>query len=67
MPSARIQYTEQRRKHPHKPVIDFINDIFNPMEKVEKQIAEFKDELNRKLSAIYNLVSKAGMTTGSES
>jgi hypothetical protein len=60
-------YRIEERKHPHKPVIDFINDIFNPMEKVEKQIAEFKDELNRKLSAIYNLVSKAGMTTGSES
>jgi hypothetical protein len=55
--------------HPKKSAIETIHNIFNPMEKVERQIAEFRDELNRKLSAIYDLVSKTGMTvtTGSES
>ena len=28
--------------HPTKPALDFINNIFNPMENVEKQIAEFR-------------------------
>jgi hypothetical protein len=41
--------------HPKKSAIETINDIFNPMEKVERQIAEFRDELNRKLSAIYGV------------
>jgi hypothetical protein len=26
----------EERKHPHKPAVDFINDVFNPIEKVEK-------------------------------
>jgi len=54
-------YRVEERKHPHKPALDFINDIFNPMEKVEKQIAV----LNTKISAIYEIVSKP--TTDSES
>jgi hypothetical protein len=54
-------YRVEERKHPHIPALDFINDIFNPMEKVEKQIAV----LNTKISAIYDVVSKP--TTGSES
>jgi hypothetical protein len=44
--------------NPNKPALETINNIFNPMEKVERQIAEFRDELNTKLSAIYDLVSK---------
>jgi len=44
--------------HPNKPALEFINNIFNPMEKVERQIAEFRDEMNRKISIIYDLVSK---------
>jgi hypothetical protein len=49
--------------HPKKSAIETINDIFNPMEKVEKQIAA----LNTKLSAIYDRISKPDMTTASES
>jgi hypothetical protein len=47
-------YRVEERKHPHKPALDFINDIFNPMEKVETQIAA----LNTKISAVYDIVSK---------
>ncbi|MGC2680520.1 MAG: hypothetical protein WA323_01545, partial [Candidatus Nitrosopolaris sp.] len=53
----------EERKHPHKPAFDFINDIFNPIEKVEKQIAA----LNTKISAVYDIVSKLSMATGCES
>jgi hypothetical protein len=52
-------YRVEERKHPHKPALDFINDIFNPMEKVEKQIAT----LNTKISAVYDIISKLRMTT----
>lgn len=41
----------------------FINDIFNPIEKAEKQIAA----LNTKISAVYDIVSKLSMATGCES
>jgi len=44
--------------YPNKPALEFINNIFNPMEMVESQIAEFRDEMNRKISIIYDLVSK---------
>ena len=44
--------------HPNKPALEFINNIFNPMQNVERQIAEFRDEMNRKISIIYDLVSK---------
>ena len=47
--------------HPKKSALETINDIFNPMEKVEKHIAG----LNTKISAIYDIVSK--LTTGYES
>ena len=40
--------------HPKISAIETINNIFNPMEKVEKQIAA----LNTKISAIYDTVSK---------
>jgi hypothetical protein len=56
-------YRVEERKHPHKPAVDFINDIFNPIEKVEKQIAA----LNTKISAVYDIVSKLSMVTGCES
>jgi hypothetical protein len=49
--------------HPKKSALETINDIFNPMEKVEKQIAA----LNTKISAVYDIVSKLSMTTGCES
>jgi len=44
--------------HPKKSALETINDIFNPMEKVEKQ--------NTKISAAYDIVSKLNMTTGCE-
>jgi hypothetical protein len=47
--------------YPKKSALETINDIFNPMEKVEKQIAA----LNTKISAVYDIVSK--LTTGCES
>jgi hypothetical protein len=47
--------------YPNKPALEFINNIFNPMEKVERQIAEFRDEMNRKISIIYDLVSKLAL------
>ena len=34
-------------KHPHKPAIDFINDVLNPLEKVEKIISEFRKEVRQ--------------------
>ena len=49
--------------HPKKSAPETINDIFNPMEKVEKQIAT----MNTKISVIYDIVSKLSMTTGCES
>jgi len=49
--------------HPKKSPLETINNIFNPMEKVEKQI----DVLNTKISAVYDIVSKLSMTTGCES
>jgi hypothetical protein len=30
----------EERKHPNQSAIDFINDVFNPFERVEKQVAE---------------------------
>ena len=56
-------YRVEERKNPHKPALDFINDIFNPMEKVEKQIAA----LNTKITAVYDIISKLSMTTGCKS
>jgi hypothetical protein len=51
-------YRIEERKQPHKPPLEFINDIFNPVDRVEKQIAEFKEEQENKLSAIHNLLSR---------
>jgi hypothetical protein len=47
--------------HPKRSALETINDIFNPMEKIEKQIAA----LNTKISAVYDIVSK--LTTVCES
>ena len=49
--------------HPKKSTIETIHNIFNPMEKVEIQIAE----VNTKISAIYDMISKLGRGTGKES
>jgi hypothetical protein len=37
----------EERKHPHKPAVDFISDVFNPLEKVEKIISEFNKGLKK--------------------
>ena len=44
--------------HPKKSALETINDIFNPMEKFEKEIAA----VNTKISAIYDIVSKPRTT-----
>jgi hypothetical protein len=51
-------YRVEERKQPHKNPLEFINDIFNPVERVEKQIAELKEEQDKKLSAILNNMSR---------
>jgi hypothetical protein len=45
-------YRVEERKHPHQSALDFINDVFNPSEKVEKVISEFRDELKQHVYAI---------------
>ena len=37
-------YRIEERKHPHISPLDFINDVFNPLEKIEKLISEFRKE-----------------------
>jgi hypothetical protein len=34
----------EERRHPHKLPLDFINDVFNPLEKLEKLILELRDK-----------------------
>ncbi len=51
-------YRVEERKQPHKNPLEFINDIFNPVERVEKQMAEFRQEQDKKLSAIHTLLSR---------
>jgi hypothetical protein len=33
-------YRIEERKHPHIPAVDFINDVFNPIERFEKLVSE---------------------------
>ena len=40
-------YRVEERKYPHKPAIDFINDVLNPIEKFEKLVSEFRKELKQ--------------------
>lgn len=48
----------ENQLQPHKPAIEFINDIFNPIERVEKQIEQFietmEKRINQKLDSILN-------------
>jgi hypothetical protein len=37
----------EERKHPNISPIEFINDVFNPVEKVEKQIAEYAKKVDK--------------------
>jgi hypothetical protein len=39
----------EERKHPNKPPIETINDIFNPYERIEKQYLEIRDILSQLL------------------
>jgi hypothetical protein len=42
-------YRVEERKHPHAPAIDFINDVFNPIEKFEKLVSDLvRKELKQK-------------------
>jgi argonaute-like protein implicated in RNA metabolism and viral defense len=45
-------YRVEERKHPHQSHLDFINDVFNPVEKVEKLISEFREEQKQLAYAI---------------
>jgi len=40
-------YRIEERKHAHKPALDFINDVFNPIERFEKIVSEFRKELKQ--------------------
>jgi hypothetical protein len=40
-------YRVEEREHPQKFPLDFINDVFNPLEKFEKIISEFRKELRQ--------------------
>jgi hypothetical protein len=40
-------YRIEERKHPHKPAVDYINDVFNPIERVERIISEFNKDLKK--------------------
>ena len=51
-------YRVEERKQTHKNPLEFINDIFNSVERVEKQMAEFRQEQDKKLSAIHDLLSR---------
>lgn len=37
----------EERKHPNQPAIDFINHVFNPIERVENQIAECAKKVDK--------------------
>jgi hypothetical protein len=37
----------EERKHPNQPPIEFINDVFNPVERVETQLAEIGRKIDR--------------------
>ena len=45
----------EERKHPNKSPLEFINDTINPVERLEKRIAE----MNAKLSSIHDLILQA--------
>jgi len=40
-------YRIEERKHPHKPALDFINEVLNPIERFEKIVSEFRKELKQ--------------------
>jgi hypothetical protein len=50
-------YRIEERRHPHIPALDFINDVFNPLEKVEKLISGFREEQKQLVYAIEELMT----------
>jgi hypothetical protein len=47
----------EERKHPKQSAIDFINDVFNPVEKVEKQIAEYAKKVDKAIGLLEKIDS----------
>ncbi len=45
-------YRVEERKHPNQSALDFINDVFNPDEKVDKLVSVFGEELRQLVYAI---------------
>ena len=37
----------EENKHPKKPAVELINDIFNPLEKIEKKLTEISERLDK--------------------
>jgi hypothetical protein len=48
----------EERKHPNQSAIEFINDVFNPVERVEKQIVEQGSELSEIRSIVTELLKE---------
>jgi hypothetical protein len=55
-------YRVEERKHPNQSALDFINDIFNPYEKVDKLISEFREELRQLAYAIETTSTRTRFT-----
>ena len=36
----------EENKQPRKPAVELINDIFNPLEKIEKKLTEISERLD---------------------
>lgn len=47
----------EERKHPNISPIEFINDVFNPVEKVEKQIAEYAKKVDKAIGLLEKIDS----------
>jgi hypothetical protein len=58
-------YRVEERKHPHQSPLDFIKDVFNPYEKVEKLISEFREELRQLVYAIEEKLNSTSTRTRS--
>jgi hypothetical protein len=58
-----LAVNEKERKHPHEPVIDFINDVFNPLEKVEKLVSELREAQKQFFYAIEEKLYSTSTTT----
>jgi hypothetical protein len=52
----------EENKQPKKPPLEFINDVFNPTERIERRIAEYQ----KKVEAVIKL-AKGSLTAGNSS